>query len=249
MGKLDGKVAVVAGGGSGIGRATVRRIAQEGAFVYAVGRRLPELERVAMELGENVRARQADVSNVADLDALFGQIQAEKGRIDIVVAAAGIMSPTPLAEAGPEHFDNVFGINARGLFFTVQKALPLLSSGSSVILISSVTSQKGIPGYSTYSATKAAVRSFARTWTKELTGRGIRFNTISPGPIDTALIDARADTPELADKIRANFSSLIPLGRMGKPEEVASAALFLASDESSFIAGIDLQVDGGMAQV
>lgn len=249
MGKLHGKVAVVTGGGSGIGSATVRRFVQEGAFVYAVGRRLPELELVARELGENVQAVQADVSNVADLDALFQQIQAEEGRIDIIVAAAGIMSPTPLTVASPEHFDNIFGINARGLFFTVQKALPLLSNGSSVILISSVTSQKGIPGYSTYSATKAAVRSFARTWTKELTGRGIRFNTISPGPIDTPLIDAQVDSPELAVKIRASFSNLIPLGRMGKPEEVASAALFLASDESSFVAGIDLQVDGGMAQV
>ncbi|MFT4436525.1 SDR family NAD(P)-dependent oxidoreductase [Caballeronia sp. 15715] len=249
MRALDGKVAVVTGGSSGIGFATAERFVKEGAYVFITGRRQKEIDQAASTLGDNARAIQGDVSSLEDLDRLFQTIRREKGRIDVLVANSGIMDPTPLVDVTVSHFDAIFDVNAKGVLFTVQKALPLMPPGSSIVLISSVVSGKGLPGYGTYSATKASVRSFARTWTRELKDRRIRVNSLSPGPVDTAMIDARAVSSDAAAQLRAGFASLIPLGRMGRAEEIAAAALFLASDESSFIAGIDLCVDGGMAQV
>ncbi|PRY04477.1 SDR family NAD(P)-dependent oxidoreductase [Paraburkholderia sp. BL25I1N1] len=249
MGKLEGKIAVVTGGSSGIGLATALRFVDEGAYVFITGRRKDELDKAVAQIGENGCAVQGDVSKLDDLDRLYAIIGQSKGRIDILVANSGIMEPTTLQDTSPEHFDRTFDINAKGLLFTVQKALPLMTNGGSIVLVASVTSIKGVPGYGTYSATKAAVRSYARTWTRELKDLGIRVNTLSPGPIDTPLVKARTKTEEAADQLRASFSAAIPLGRMGTAEEVASAALFLASDESSFVAGIDLPVDGGMSQV
>jgi NAD(P)-dependent dehydrogenase (short-subunit alcohol dehydrogenase family) len=249
MGKLQDKVAIVTGGSSGIGLATAQRFVQEGAYVYITGRRQAELDKAVALLGKNVTAVQGDVSNAADLDRLYQVVKSEKGRVDVLVANSGIVDPKSLVDADAAHYDRTFDINAKGLFFTVQKALPLMNKGASIVLISSAASTKGIPGYSTYSATKAAIRSFARTWTVELKERGIRVNTLSPGPIDTPIIDGQATTQEGADELRAMFSTLIPLGRMGRAEEVAAGVLFLASDESSFVAGIDLSVDGGMGQI
>jgi NAD(P)-dependent dehydrogenase (short-subunit alcohol dehydrogenase family) len=246
MQKLQGKVAVITGGGSGMGLATAKRFVEEGAFVYIVGRRQAELNMAVAEIGRNAAAVQGDVSKPADLDRLYAKIAAEKGKLDIVVAAAGIVDPQPLADTTEESFDKVFAINVRGLAFTVKKALPLLNDGGAIIAIASIAHSKGFPGFTAYSATKAAVRSFVRTWTAELKDRRIRVNTISPGPIDTAIFDQLAPTKEGADQARAQFATIVPFGRMGRPEEIAAAALFLASDEASFIVGVDLPVDGGM---
>jgi NAD(P)-dependent dehydrogenase (short-subunit alcohol dehydrogenase family) len=246
MSKLQGKVAVVTGGNSGLGLAIAKRFVDEGAFVYITGRRQAELDKAVTAIGNNVSAVQGDVQSLADLDRLYAQIGAEKGAIDIVVANSGIVDPQLLADTTEESFDKVFGVNVRGLAFTVKKALPLLKDGGAVIVISSIASVKGFPGYGTYSASKAAVRSFVRTWTAELKDRRIRVNTISPGPIDTPIMDTQADTKEGADAVRAGFAAAVPFGRLGRPEEIAAAALFLASDEASFIAGVDLPVDGGM---
>ena len=249
MPRLEGKVAVITGGSSGIGLATAKRFVEEGAFVYITGRRQAELDKAVRLIGRNMVAVQGDVRSLDDLDRLFAQIKAEKGLIDVVVASSGFVEHQRLGEITPEHFDKTFGINARGALFTVQKALPLLRDAGSIILISSIAAEMGFPAHGAYSATKAAVRSFVRTWTAELKDRGIRVNAISPGPIDTPIIDSQAATKAGADKIRADFVSVIPLGRMGRAEEVANAALFLASHESSFVAGIDLVVDGGMRAV
>lgn len=249
MSNLKGKVAVVTGGSSGIGLATAQRFVKEGAYVFITGRRQAELDKAVELIGSNVTAVQGDVSNLADLDRLYAAVKSQKGKLDIVVANSGIVDPKTIDAADEAHYDKTFDINSKGLFYTVQKALPMMGKGGSIILMSSVASVKGIAGYGTYSATKAAIRSFARTWTVELKERGIRVNTVSPGPVDTPIIDGQADSKEGADQIRSFFASVIPLGRMGEAHEVASAALFLASDESSFIAGIDLPVDGGMAQV
>jgi NAD(P)-dependent dehydrogenase (short-subunit alcohol dehydrogenase family) len=249
MGQLQDKVAVITGGSSGIGLATAQRFVKEGAYVFITGRRQAELDKALALLGSNATAVQGDVSNAADLDRLYATVKSQKGRLDVLVANSGIVDPKSIDDVTDEHYDKTFDINAKGLLFTVKKALPLMSKGGSIVLMSSVASIKGIPGYGTYSATKAAIRSFARTWTVELKERGIRVNTLSPGPIDTPIIDGQATTKEGADELRAMFSTLIPLGRMGRAEEVAAGVLFLASEESSFIAGIDLSVDGGMAQV
>jgi NAD(P)-dependent dehydrogenase (short-subunit alcohol dehydrogenase family) len=198
-------------------------------------------------IGHNVTAVQGDVLNNDDLDRLYAQVAVEKDKIDLLVASSGFVEHRKLGEITAEHFDKTFGINARGLLFTVQKAIPLIRNGGSIVLIGSIAAFMGFPAHSTYSATKAAVRSFARTWTAELKDRGIRVNTLSPGPIETPIIASQAATSEGADQIRANFISVIPLARMGRADEVANAALFLASDESSFVAGIDLVVDGGMS--
>jgi NAD(P)-dependent dehydrogenase (short-subunit alcohol dehydrogenase family) len=249
MSRLEGKVAVVTGGSSGIGLATAQRFVEEGAFVYITGRRQQELDRAVSRIGRNIAAVRGDVQSLEDLDRLYAQVAAEKGGLDVVVANSGIVEHQRLGEITPEHFEKTFGVNARGALFTVQKALPLLRDGGSIIVIGSIAAEMGFSAHSTYSATKAAVRSFVRTWTAELKLRGVRVNAISPGPIDTPIIDSQAATKEGADKIRSNFVSVIPLGRMGRAEEVANAALFLASDESSFVAGIDLVVDGGMSAV
>lgn len=250
MPKLQGKVAVVTGGSSGMGLATAKRFVEEGAFVYITGRRQTELDKAVLLIGRSVVAVQGDVSDLADLDRLYAKVAREKGKIDIVFAGAGILDhPQPLAETTEESFDKVFAINARGLTFTVKKALPLLNDGGAIIVITSIAENKGIPGLGTYSATKAAVRSFVRTWTAELKDRRIRVNAISPGPIDTPIFEQQAPTKEQADEVRAEFGAAVPFGRLGRPEEIASTALFLASDEASFIAGVDLPVDGGMSAI
>src|SRR5258708_4944927 len=249
MAKLKGKVAIVTGGSSGIGLATARRFVDEGAFVYITGRRQAELDRAASLIGRNVTTVQGDVSNLGDLDRLCAKVASEKGKIDILFAGAGIVDPQPLAETTAESFDKVFGINARGLAFTVKKALPLLKDGGAIIVTSSIATGKGIPGFTAYSAAKAAVRSFVRTWTAELKDRRIRVNAISPGPIDTPIFEQQAPTKEGADQARAAFAAAVPFGRLGRPEEIAATALFLASDEASFIAGVDLPVDGGMTAI
>jgi NAD(P)-dependent dehydrogenase (short-subunit alcohol dehydrogenase family) len=249
MSKLTGKVALVTGGSSGMGLATAKRFVEEGAFVYIFARRQTELDKAVSQIGRNVAAVRGDVSNLADLDRLYAKVASEKGKIDILFAGAGIIGPQPLAQMTEENFDKVFAINTRGLAFTMKKALPLLNDGGAVIVISSIAENKGIPGLTAYSATKAAVRSFVRTWTAELKDRRIRVNTISPGPIDTPIFEQQAPTKEGADQVRAQFAAAVPFGRLGRPEEIASTALFLASDEASFIAGVDLPVDGGMTAI
>jgi NAD(P)-dependent dehydrogenase (short-subunit alcohol dehydrogenase family) len=249
MTRLDGKVAVITGGSSGIGLATAQRFVHEGAYVFITGRRQSELDKAKALIGDAVTVVAGDASKSADLDELFATVLEEKGGLDILVANSGRVEPEELGKITEENFDATFDLNARATLFTVQKALPLMRDGGSVIVVGSVAGYTGIPGYTTYSATKAALRSYTRTWTREFNDRGIRFNTLSPGPIDTPIMDGQADSPEGADAIRAAFAAAIPLNRMGRPEEIASAALFLASDDSSFVAGAELSVDGGMAQV
>ena len=250
MPKLQGKVAVITGGSSGLGLATAQRFVREGAFVYLTGRRQNDLDMAAALIGDGVAPVRGDVQNLGDLDRLYERIKQEKGKIDILVANAGFIDPQPLAGVTEENFDRTFDTNVRGLLFTVQKTLPLFGEGGSIILISSIAAFKGIPRYTAYSATKASVRSFVRTWTAELKDRGgIRVNAISPGAIDTPIIDAQAATKEGADAIRSSFRAATPLNRLGRPEEIAAAALFLASDESSYVAGADLVVDGGLSAV
>jgi NAD(P)-dependent dehydrogenase (short-subunit alcohol dehydrogenase family) len=247
MAKLSGKVAVVTGGSSGIGLATARRFVEEGAYVFITGRRQAELDKAVAEIGSNVTAVQGDVANLDDLDRLYKEVATKKGKLDVLFANAGIAEPRPTAAVSPEHYDKTFGINARGVFFAVQKALPLMKNGGSIILTGSGVWQKGIPMYPTYGGTKAALRSFVRTWTAELAGKGIRANVISPGPIDTPILEGQFG--ENTDAVKERFKTMVPMGRIGKPEEIAAAALFLASDESSYIAGIDLPVDGGLVAV
>jgi NAD(P)-dependent dehydrogenase (short-subunit alcohol dehydrogenase family) len=249
MNRLQGKIAVITGGSSGIGLATAQRFVNEGAYVFITGRRQAELDKAVALIGHNVTAVQGDVSSLDDLDRLYAVVKREKGGIDVLFANSGIVDTVAIDDISTEHYAKTFDVNVKGLLFTVQKALPLMRTGGSIILTSSIASTKGIPGYSTYSATKAAVRSFARTWTLELQGRGIRVNTLSPGPVDTPIMDGQATTPAEVEQLKARFAQVIPLGRLGRPDELASAALFLACDESSFVAGIDLCVDGGMAQV
>jgi NAD(P)-dependent dehydrogenase (short-subunit alcohol dehydrogenase family) len=249
MSKLNGKIAVVTGGSSGIGLAAAKRFVEEGAYVFITGRRQSELDKAKAEIGKNVTAVQGDVANLDDLDQLYKTVKAEKGGVDIVVASAGFVERVLTQDATPAHFDKTFGINARGLYFTVQKAIPLLRNGGSVVLVSSGLHLKGFPEHGTYAATKAAVRSFARTWAMELKDRGIRVNTLSPGAIDTPIIDGQFKTKEEADGARSFFAGITPLGRVGRPEEMASAILFLASDDSSYSTGTDLVADGGITQL
>jgi len=243
MSKLSGKVAVVTGGNSGIGLAIAQRFAAEGAWVFIVGRRRAELDKAVALIGANGEAVQGDVTSAADLDRLFETVKASKGKVDILVTSSGISEPAMVDDITEAHFDRAFGLNVRGMVFTVQRALPLMNAGSTIVLIGSIAGSIGTPGYGTYGATKAAVRAYARTWTNELAGRGIRVNTLSPGPIDTPMFDGASD------EIRKSLTAQIPLHRLGRPDEVAAAALFLASDESSFIAGAELCIDGGMSQI
>jgi NAD(P)-dependent dehydrogenase (short-subunit alcohol dehydrogenase family) len=249
MSKLEGKVAVITGGNSGIGLATAQLFAAEGAHVFITGRRQSELDKAVKQIGENVTAVQGDVSNLADLDRLYSIVKEHKGRVDIIFANAGGGEFAPLGQITEEHFDNTFNRNVKGLLFTVQKALPLLPDGASIILNASIAGSKGVGAFSVYSATKAAVRSFARTWTSDLKERKIRVNAISPGPIDTPILNGLAVSEEQVEQLKAGLVAAIPLGRMGRSEEVAKAALFLASDDSSYITGTELFVDGGMAQI
>jgi len=249
MGKLDGKVAVVTGGNSGIGLATAKRFAAEGARVVVTGRRREQLDAAVAEIGHGAIGVQGDVSKLADLDRLYDVVKKEHGRVDVLFANAGGGTFAPLGAITEEQFDKEFGINVKGLLFTVQKALPLFTDGGSIILNASIVSIKGMPAFSVYSATKAAVRSFARTWTVDLKERKIRVNALSPGPIDTPGVDGLVDSPEEARQFKAAMASQVPLGRVGEPDEIAKAAVFLASDDSSYVTGVELFVDGGMAQV
>jgi NAD(P)-dependent dehydrogenase (short-subunit alcohol dehydrogenase family) len=247
MGKLDGKIAVITAATSGMALATAKRFVQEGAWVFITGRNKDRLDAAVKEIGSNVTGVQADSSNLSDLDKLFETVKKQKGRIDVLFASAGVGEFKGLEEVTEEHFDQTFNTNVRGTLFTVQKALPLLTDKASVFLNGSIASVKGFPRFGVYSASKAAVRSFARTWLLEFKDRGIRFNILSPGTIDTPAITALGG--EAADAIKASLSSAIPRGTMGTPEEIANVALFLASDESSFVNGVELFVDGGTAQV
>lgn len=247
--KLDGKVAVITGGNSGMGLATAQRFVAEGAFVYITGRRQKELDEAVKFIGKNVTGVRGDVANLADLDRLYETVRQKHGRVDVVFANAGIGELLPIAEVTEPHFDKLFGVNVKGLVFTVQKALALMPDGGSIILNASIASIKGFEAFSVYSATKAAVRSFARTWTSDLKARRIRVNALSPGTIDTPILDGLGKTKEEVDQAKAAFANLIPLGRMGAPDEIAKVAVFLASDDSSFVTGVELFVDGGAAQV
>jgi NAD(P)-dependent dehydrogenase (short-subunit alcohol dehydrogenase family) len=249
MAKLSGKVALVTGGNSGMGLATARLFAAEGARVVITGRRPEALDQAAKAVGASVLAVQGDVSNMADLDRLYGTIKDQFGHLDVIFANAGHGAVVPLGQVTEEQFDSEFDTNVKGLFFTVQKALPLLREGASIILNASIAATKGVEGFSVYSATKAAVRSFARTWTSDLKARRIRVNSISPGPIDTPIFGKTGMSQEQIDGFKQAMTGQVPLGRMGRSEEIATTVLFLASDDSSYITGVDLAVDGGMAQV
>lgn len=249
MGKLEGKIALVTGGNSGIGLATAKQFVAEGAYVYITGRRQVELDAAVEVIGKNVTAVQSDVSNLADLDRLFATIKQEQGHLDIIFANAGGGQIAPLGAITEEHFDKTFNVNVKGLLFTVQKALPLLPDGASIILNASITSIKGTPAFSVYSATKAAVRSFARNWILDLRERKIRVNAISPGVVPTPGYDHLGLNDQQLQEFVDSQAATIPLGRVGTPDEIAKAVVFLASDDSSFVNGIELFVDGGMAQI
>ena len=243
MGKLQGKVAVITGGSTGIGLAAAKLFVKEGAYVFITGRRQKELDEAVKAIGSNVTGIQGDVAKLADLERLYDIVGRKTRRIDIVFAYTGVAEFAPLASITDEHFDKLFNINVRGTLFTVQKALPLLSDGGSIILTGSVAGSKGTPAFGVYGATKAAVRNFVRAWTVELKDRHIRSNVLRPGPTDTPAVGQQP-----ADAI-ARIVSTIPMGRIGEADEIAQAALFLASDDSSFVTGIELFVDGGRAQV
>jgi NAD(P)-dependent dehydrogenase (short-subunit alcohol dehydrogenase family) len=243
VGRLQGKVVVITGGTDGIGFAVAKLFVEEGAYVFITGRRQKELDKAVEAIGRNATGVQGDVSNLADLDRLYETIQAEGRRIDVVLANAGFGEFAALGDITEAHFDKLFNINVKGALFTVQKALPLLNDGGSIVLTGSVGSAKGTPGFAVYGATKAAIRNFVRAWTVELKDRRIRSNILSPGPTETPLQGS------LPSETIARLVSTIPMGRMGSPEEIAKAALFLASDDSSFVTGIELFVDGGRGQI
>lgn len=247
--KLEGKTALITGGNSGIGLATAKQFVNEGAYVFITGRRDRELAAAVEAIGRNVTGVRGDVSNLGDLDRLFAQIKREKGKLDVVFANAGVARYAPFGKIAEEHYDSMFNTNVKGVFFTVQKALPLMPDGASIILSASVVASKGVPASSVYSATKAAVRSFARTWTTDLKDRRIRVNAVSPGLIDTPGLNDLMASSDAAEERRTAISKSIPLGRLGTADEIANVVVFLASDDSSYIAGTELFVDGGRAQV
>jgi NAD(P)-dependent dehydrogenase (short-subunit alcohol dehydrogenase family) len=250
MSKLEGEIAVITGGNSGIGLATAQRFVAEGAYVFITGRRQSELDAAVKQIGKNVTAVQGDVSNLADLDRLYATVKQAKGHIDVLFANAGTGEFGPLGAITEEHFDKTFNANVKGLLFTVQKALPLLKDGSSVILNASIVSSTGSPALSVYSASKAAVRSFARTFTADLKDRKIRVNAVSPGVIPSpGYRNSLGMTEEQVKQYADSVVGKIPLGRTGTLDEIAKVVSFLASDESSYVAGIELFVDGGMTQV
>jgi NAD(P)-dependent dehydrogenase (short-subunit alcohol dehydrogenase family) len=247
--KLEGKIAVITGGNSGIGLATAKRFVTEGAYVFITGRRQKQLDLAVSEIGKNVMGIQSDVSNLADIDKIYNTVKDQKDHIDIIFANAGIAQFAPLEKISEDHFDKIFSINVKGLLFTVQKLLPIFQEGGSIILNASIGSSKGVEESSVYSATKAAVRSFARTWTVDLRHRKIRVNAISPGPIDTPIFSNLTQNEEESEQFKKNIVNTVPMRRMGTPDEVAKVASFLASDDSSYITGIELFVDGGLAQI
>lgn len=248
-GKLENKVAVITGGSSGIGLAAAKLFVEEGAHVFITGRRQHELDKARAFIGRNVTAIQGDVTRMDDLDRLFATVKTEKGAIDVLVASAGMVERVLLQDATPEHFEKTFAVNVKGPYFTVQKALPLFKDDGSIVLVGSVAHAIGVPQHSTYSASKAALRSLSRTFAAELKDRGIRVNTLSPGPIDTPIFDGQGETKEDVDALKKLYADWNPMGRIGRADEVAAATLFLASDESSFSTGIDLVVDGGQTQL
>ena len=249
MAKLEGKIALVTGGSSGIGLATAKRFVQEGASVFITGRRDEEVAAAVREIGRNVTGVRGDVSNLSDLDRLFAQIKREKGRLDVLFANAGIAKYAPLGKISEELYDGIFDINVKGVLFTVQKAIPLLADGASIILNASMVASKGLAANSVYSATKAAVRSFARTWTTDLKERRIRVNAVSPGSTDTPGLNGLLASSQVGEERRRMIATMVPLGRFGTPDEIAKAVVFLASDDASYITGTELFVDGGFAQV
>jgi NAD(P)-dependent dehydrogenase (short-subunit alcohol dehydrogenase family) len=249
MAKLDGKIALITGGSSGIGLATAKQFVKEGAYVFITGRRETELAAAVNEVGGNVTAVRADASKLDDLDHLFAQIKRDKGRLDIVFANAGIAKYAPLGSISEELYDSIFDINVKGVLFTVQKALALLPDGASIILNSSIVGSKGLAFNSVYSASKAAIRSFARTWTTDLKDRHIRVNAISPGSIETPGLNNLLASSEVGEQRKKMIQAVTPLGRLGTPDEIAKAVVFLASGDSSYVTGIELFVDGGFAQV
>ena len=249
MNKLEGKVAVITGGNSGIGLATAKRFVGEGAYVFITGRRQTELNIAVKDIGEHVTEVQGDVSNLADLDRLYSIVKQQKGHIDILFANAGLGEFATLGEISEAHFDKTFSVNVKGLLFTVQKAIPLFKDGGSIVLNSSIAASKGVEGFSVYSASKAAVRSFARTWTVDLKHRKIRVNAISPGPIDTQAFSDLMQNEQQSRQLKNDLVSNVPLRRMGTPDEVAKVATFHSSDESSYVTGIELFVDGGAAPI
>ena len=243
MGKLEGKVAVITGGSSGLALATAKRFVEEGAYVFITGRRQEQLDEAVKLIGRNVTGVRGNAANLDDLDRLFDTVKRDKGKIDILFASAGKGEAAKLGEITEQHFDTTFDLIARGTLFTVQKALPLFNDGGSIIMTGSVASVKGFPGFGVYAASKAALRSFARTWLNELKGRDIRVNVLSPGQVDTP------DSQRLDKETRQMFESLIPRGKMGRPEEIAAAALFLVSDEAGYVNGVELAVDGGFSAI
>jgi NAD(P)-dependent dehydrogenase (short-subunit alcohol dehydrogenase family) len=249
MKKLTGKIAVITGGNSGIGLATAKRFVAEGAYVFITGRRQAELDAAVREIGDNVTGVQGDVANLADLDRLYATVKQQKGRIDILFANAGGGEFSPLGSITEEHFDRTFNANVKGVLFTVQKALPLLVDGASVILNASTAGSVGTPAFSVYSATKAAVRSFARNWTLDLRERRIRVNAVSPGGTNTHGLSGLMGGGAQAEQAKAGFATTIPMGRLADPDEIAKAVSFLASDDSSYVTGVELFVDGGLAQI
>jgi NAD(P)-dependent dehydrogenase (short-subunit alcohol dehydrogenase family) len=249
MSRLEGKVAVISGGTRGIGLAIAQRFVKEGAHVFIFGRRREALDKAVQLIGANVTAIQADASRLEDLDRVADAVRRAKGKVDVVVSNAGVTEQVPLSEITPGHYDRVFALNARAPLFLVQKMLPMMDRGGSIILVSSAMHTMGLANHSAYAATKAALRSYARTWAAEFKDSGIRANTLSPGVVDTPMLDEQATTPEKAATIRQGYTAYTPMLRLGRPDELAAAALFLASDESSFMTGSDMVVDGGVSNV
>ena len=247
--KLEGKIALITGGTTGIGLATGKRFVAEGANVIITGRRKEVLNAAVQEIGSAATGIQADSSKLADLDRLYAEIKQQHGRIDVLFANAGGGEFATIDQVTEEHFDKTYATNVKGVYFTVQKALPLIPKGGVIVLNASIVSVKGMPAFGVYSSTKAAVRSFARTWTNELRDRQIRVNVVSPGPIDTPGVDGLVQNEEQAREFKTGMASQVPLGRIGQPDEIAKVVVFLASDDSSFVAGVELFVDGGMIQV
>jgi NAD(P)-dependent dehydrogenase (short-subunit alcohol dehydrogenase family) len=249
MGKLDGKIALITGGNSGIGLATAKEFVNEGAYVFVTGRRKAELAAAVEAIDKNISGIQGDMAKLADLDRLYAKITQDKGKLDIVFANAGMAKYAALGDITEELYDATFDVNVKGVLFTVQKALPLMPDGSAIVLNASIVGSKGLTSNSVYSATKAAVRSFARTWTTDLKSRRIRVNAISPGSTDTPGFSELVGSSETGQQRLKMLSSVVPMGRLGKPEEIAKAVVFLASDDASYITGVELFVDGGFAQV
>lgn len=249
MQRLKEKVAVITGASKGIGLATAKKFVEEGAYVFITGRTQSTLTKAKAEIGSNVTTIQGDISNLEDLDKLYDIIKSKKGSVDIVVANAGFVEMLDPENVTPEHFDKTFSINARGTFFTVKKAYPLLNNNSSIIVLSTILSQKGFANNITYGASKATVKSFVKSWASDLKERNIRANSVSPGIIDTTILDGQFSSKKEADSLKSYFADITPLGRVGKPEEVAKTILFLASSESSYITGLDISVDGGFVEL